>query len=107
MAAGAPADVLSLWICGGARWQHREVPLIQPRFASVLPHHAVDGQISIHEGVMEPPRTQHPVKVEVLSEEACHHHANVLMHVSRLPQLSHTCTLCALCSAACKRLNGV
>lgn len=36
---------------------HCEIPLVEAAPASVLPHHTVDCQICIHQGVMEPPAT--------------------------------------------------
>ena len=40
---------------GSARGKEGEVPLVQSRFASILPHHRVDRQVTIHQCVMEPP----------------------------------------------------
>ncbi len=39
----------------GGSGKDGEVPLIQASLAGILPHHAVDGQISIHKRVVEPP----------------------------------------------------
>lgn len=48
-------DVGAIWVLGHRRWSYSEVPLVQPGFASILPHHAVDRQVSINKGVVEPP----------------------------------------------------
>lgn len=39
----------------GASGQQREVPLVQAALASVLPHHRVYRQVTVHQRVMEPP----------------------------------------------------
>lgn len=39
----------------GAGGQQREVPLVQAALASILPHHRVYRQVTVHQRVMEPP----------------------------------------------------
>jgi len=45
-----------MWAClRCARWKEGEVPLVEAGLAGILPHHGVDGQVAIHQCVMEPP----------------------------------------------------
>ena len=45
-----------MWAClRCARWKESEIPLVKARLAGILPHHGVDGQVAIHQCVMEPP----------------------------------------------------
>mmetsp|Transcript_40087 Transcript_40087/g.101444 ORF Transcript_40087/g.101444 Transcript_40087/m.101444 type:complete len:204 (-) Transcript_40087:52-663(-) len=48
---------------------HHKVPLINARFSRILPHHAVNREVGVHQRVMEPLRARPPMDVEVLRQE--------------------------------------
>eukprot|EP00976_Prorocentrum_cordatum_P045102 910912-Prorocentrum_minimum.AAC.3 len=60
---------------------HDEVPLVHARVAPVLPHHRLDGHVSVHERVVVPQLPVPPVEVQVLDEEAGRHVPHVVGHV--------------------------
>lgn len=61
----------------------------QSTLSRILPHHAVDRQVRIHQAVVEPTRPRSPGDVEVLCQEGGSRHAHRLLHPTSRPQLPH------------------
>mmetsp|Transcript_18904 Transcript_18904/g.54163 ORF Transcript_18904/g.54163 Transcript_18904/m.54163 type:complete len:261 (-) Transcript_18904:885-1667(-) len=70
---------------------HHEVPSADAGVTTHLPHHRIDRDVGVYQGVIVPCEAVLPTQVQMLDEELCRDVAQVVAHPTHLPQLPHRC----------------